>query len=659
MEIPLLRDIVVIFSLSIGVLLACHRLRIPSVVGFLITGVLCGPQGFGVVNAIDEVKTLAEIGIVVLLFTVGMEFSIKKILDHKRYFLIAGPFQVGMMTLCGFLVGQFLARPFGESLFLGFLISLSSTAIVMRILQERAETNSPHGRLIMGILIFQDVIVVPMMLITPMLSGADSNFDLTVIWLIVKGLLILAFVFVSALRIVPTLLYHVAKTRSRELFILSVLVICLGVAWITASIGLSLALGAFLAGLIVSESEYSQEAIGNVIPFQDIFTSFFFVSIGMLLNVQFLVSHPLLIFTIVIGIFTLKSLIITAIALLLGMPLRSASQAGFALGQVGEFSFVLAMSAFVYGIGTDFLHQLFLSVAIITMGVTPYIISYSPRIADWLLKLPISSELKTGMSPSVSKTTQEKTNHIIIIGFGFSGRNLARSSKEAKVPYVVVDMSPETVREQREKGEPITYGDASRQSVLNHANIKNANAIAVLVNDPLASLRIIEQARRLNPTVYIVARTRYLEEMKALYQLGANDVIPDELGSTVEIFTRVLKRYKIPSEQLDQLVDALRSEGYEMLRPHFAETNVFSDLRDYLEDVGVKTVTLGPRSSFVDRSLEEINLRKKWGLTVLVIKRDNHPLYHIDATTILEAGDCVVLIGTKDRLARAGQLFNP
>lgn len=491
MEIPLLRDIVIIFSLSIAVLLVCHRLRIPSVVGFLITGVICGPEGFGFVNRIEEVQTLAEIGIVVLLFTVGMEFSIKKILDHKRYFLIGGPLQVGLMTLCGFLVGQLCGRAFGESLFLGFLLSLSSTAIVMRVIQERAETNSPHGRIIMGILIFQDIIVVPMMLITPMLSGVESSLDWTVVWLLLKGLLILVFVFFGAIQIVPALLYYVAKTRSRELFILTVLVICLGVAWITASIGLSLALGAFLAGLIVSESEYSQEALGNVIPFQDIFTSFFFVSIGMLLNIQFLVSHPLLISSLVIGIFTLKSLVITGIGLTLGLPLRSASQAGLSLGQMGEFSFVLAMTGIAHEIGTDFLHQLFLSVAIITMGITPYIISYSPRIADWLLTLPLSSELKTGMSPSISKTIEEKTNHIIIIGFGFSGRNLARSSREAKVPYVIIDMSPETVREQRLKGEPITFGDATRESVLKHANIKEANAIAILVNDPLASLRII------------------------------------------------------------------------------------------------------------------------------------------------------------------------
>lgn len=659
MEIPLLRDIVIIFGLSILVLLACHRLRIPSLVGFLITGIICGPEGFGLVSAVEEVKVLAEIGIVILLFSVGLEFSVKKILENLRLFLLAGPLQVGITTLFGFLAGQIFGRPFGESVFLGFIISLSSTAIVMRILQERAEMNSPHGKVVLGILIFQDIIVVPMMLITPLLGSGGTDLDLTLLWLLAKGFIILALTFVSAVQFVPSLLFYVAKTRSRELFILTVFVICFGVAWITSSIGLSLALGAFLAGLIISESEFSHRAIGDFLPFQDIFTSFFFVSIGMLLDFNFFLTHPIVVIVTTLAIFILKSFVITGVSIMIGAPLRTAVQSGLTLSQVGEFSFVLASYGIVYGIGTNYLHELFLAVAIITMGVTPYVINYSPKFAQMMFNLPFPQSLKSGLDLVSAKQVEEVKDHVIIIGFGFSGRNLARSSREAAVPYVVIDMNPETVREEREKGEPITFGDATRERVLKYANIKDAQVVAILINDPIAALRVVEQVRRLNPSVYIVVRTRYLQEMRALYQLGADEVIPDELGSTVEIFSRVLVRYRVPTEKLDQLVDSLRSEGYEMIRPRYGERTVFSDLKEYLEDVGVQTVVIRYDSPFAGQTLEDCDLRKKWGLTVIVIKRDNKPIYHIDASTSLEVGDQVVVIGTKEKLSQVDQLFNP
>ncbi len=657
MEIPILRDIVVIFGLSIVVLLACHRLKIPSLVGFLITGIICGPQGFGLVEAANEVKVLAEIGIVVLLFTVGLEFSIKKISNHLKAFLIAGPLQVLLTTVLGVLVGRLLGRPLGESIFLGFIISLSSTAIVLRILQERAETNSPHGRLVLGILIFQDIIVIPMMIFTPILGPGGENLDLNLLWLLVKGGIILGLIFVSAVQFVPTLLFYVAKTRSRELFLLTVFVICFGVAWIASSIGLSLALGAFLAGLIISESEYSQHVIGDFLPFQDIFTSFFFVSIGMLLNVNFFIEHILSILVLTLLILFFKSILVAVIGLITGSPLRTSVLAGISLSQVGEFSFVLASYGMLYGIGTNDLHELFIAVAILTMGAAPYLINCSPLIAQSVFRLPIPVHLKTGIAIKSQNAIKEIDNHIMIIGFGFSGRNLARSAKEAGVPYLVIDMDPETVRKERQKEEPITFGDAAREKVLKYANIHKAKVVAIVINDPIAALRVVELSRRLNPNVYIIVRTKYLEEMHALFQLGANEVIPDELGAAVEIFFRVLQRYDVSSDKLEQLMDRLRTEGYEMIRPLCGERTIFSDLHDHLQDAGVKTMSIEKNSPFAGRTLNACRLRKKWGLTVLVIKRDNAPIYHIDGTTMIKEGDQLILIGTKEKLADADQLF--
>ncbi len=389
MEIPLLKDMIIIFGLSVAVILVCHRLRIPTIVGFLLTGLLCGPHGLGLVSGTSEVRVLAEMGIVVLLFTVGLDFSIRRILEYKRYFFVGGAIQVALTSIAGFCIAQFLARPVGESIFLGFLLSLSSTAIVLRVMQERAESASPHGRCILGILIFQDVIIVPMILLTPILAGRKIELDISLFYLIGEGILILLITYFAAVRIVPQLLYYVARTRSRELFLLSIIVIALTVAWISAYVGLSVALGAFLAGLIISESQYSRQAIGGILPFEDVFLSFFFVSVGMLLDIGFVYEHLLLIVFATTGVLCLKSVTGSLAAVFMGMPIRSAVLTGLSLSQVGEFSFVLVKSGMTYGIGTEYHHQLFLSVAVITMAMTPTMIALSRRIAQAVLRLPL------------------------------------------------------------------------------------------------------------------------------------------------------------------------------------------------------------------------------------------------------------------------------
>jgi CPA2 family monovalent cation:H+ antiporter-2 len=322
MEIPLLNDIVIIFGLSIVVLFICHRLRVPAIVGFLLTGILAGPYGLGLVEAVHKVEILAEVGIVLLLFTIGIEFSLKDLIRIRKSVLMGGSIQVLLTLLVTFVIARQLGQPIGESIFIGFLVALSSTAIVLKLIQERAEVDSPHGRTTLGILIFQDVIIVPMILVTPLLAGATGNSGESALFLLAKGIGIIGLVIVSAKWIVPHVLYQIARTRSRELFLLSVIVICLAVAWITSSAGLSLALGAFLAGLIISESEYSHQALGNILPFRDVFISFFFVSIGMLLDIGFLFQQPEIIVLLTLSILALKTIIAGFAVILLGFPGR-------------------------------------------------------------------------------------------------------------------------------------------------------------------------------------------------------------------------------------------------------------------------------------------------------------------------------------------------
>ncbi|MBV1767821.1 MAG: cation:proton antiporter, partial [Methanobacterium sp.] len=341
MAIPLLQDIVVIFGLSVIVLFIFHRIKIPSIAGFFLTGIIAGPNGLGLVSAVGEVQFLAEIGIIFLLFIIGIEFSFEKFSQLKRSVLMGGTLQVVLTFLIVFVIAQNLGVPVNESIFIGFLVSLSSTAIVFKFLQDKNEIDSPQGRISFGILIFQDIIVIPMILFTPLLVGTAGNLGASLFIFSLEGIGIILFTIVSAKWIVPRILYQIARLQSRELFLLSIITIIFAITWLTSTTGLSPALGAFLAGLIISNSEYSHQALGNILPFRDIFASFFFISIGMLLNVNFLIQYSLIIILIVLSILIIKSLIAGIVTAVMGFSLRIMVLVGLMLSQIGEFSFVL------------------------------------------------------------------------------------------------------------------------------------------------------------------------------------------------------------------------------------------------------------------------------------------------------------------------------
>jgi len=660
MEIPLLNDIIIIFGLSIAILFICHRLRVPAIVGFLLTGILAGPYGLGLVKAVHEVEILAEVGVVLLLFTIGIEFSLKKLLQIKKPVLMGGSIQVLLTLLITFIIARQLGQPIGKSIFIGFLIALSSTAIVLRLLQERAEVDSPHGRTTLGILIFQDIIIVPMILVTPLLAGATGGSGESALVLVAKGIGIIGLVIVSAKWIVPKVLYQITRTRSQELFLLSIIVICLAVAWVTFSAGLSLALGAFLAGLIISESEYSHHALGNILPFRDVFTSFFFVSIGMLLDVGFLFRQPGTIALITLGVLVIKPIIACFATVLLGFPLRTSILVGLALGQVGEFSFILSKTGVEHGLLTGNIYQIFLSFSVLTMAATPFIITLAPRLADIILLLPLPKRLRLGFSPVSEVKVEDKKNHLIIIGFGVNGRNVARAARVAGIPYAIIEMNPETVRSEQAQGEPIYYGDSTQEAVLHHANIKDAKIVVAGINDPTATRRITEIIRRLNPKVCLIVRTRYLQEMKPLYELGADEVIPEEFETSVEIFTRVLTKYLIPRDEIESLVAEVRSDGYEMFRSLSKKSSSFADLKLQLPDVEINTLRVAERSPLVGKSLARIELRKKYGVTVLAIRRDKQILSNPDVNIPFCANDLLFILGPPDKVAKVAALtHNP
>jgi CPA2 family monovalent cation:H+ antiporter-2 len=660
-EIPLLKDIVVIFALAIAVLLVCHRLRVPSIVGFLVTGLLAGPHGLGFVTDVHNVEVLAEIGVILLLFTIGIEFSLEQFMEMKRSVLFGGLLQIGVTFVAVLSLFSLLGRTAPEAVFLGFLVSLSSTAIVLKTLQERDEFGSPHGRMALAILIFQDMAAVPMMLFLPFLAAGSRPAASSLFLLAAKGIAILLLVWVSARWLVPKVLYQVARARSRELFLLSVLVLCFAVAWLTQQLGLSLALGAFLAGLIISASDYGHHALGNVLPFRDVFTSLFFVSIGMLLNVGVVVNQPMRIALVVGAVVALKSIVAGATVVLLGFPLRTGIIAGLALSQIGEFSFILAGMGLDLGLLGGQTYQLFLAVSVVTMGATPVIIAVAPRVAELLLRLPVPPILRSGFLSrgdlQAPRPGADFRGHLIIVGFGLNGRNLAQAAKRAGIPYMIIEMNPETVRREKRAGEPIFYGDASHDAILHHAGIAGARVLVVAISDPAAARRITAAARATNPALHIITRTRFFQEIQPLRDLGANEVIPEEFETSVEIFTRVLDRYLLPRDEIARFVSEARAGGYEMFRSLSHDPVPLCNLALYMADVEVTSRRVGIASPLVGKSLGEMELRSKYGVTLLAIKRGREVLANPGGETQILADDILILMGAPASLAGVANLF--
>ncbi|MGV8080526.1 MAG: cation:proton antiporter [Syntrophales bacterium] len=652
----LMSDILIIFGLSVAVIFLFAKIRVPALVGFIFTGMLAGPHGLGLIREIENVEILAEVGIVALLFTIGLEFSLRNLLKIRRSVLLGGSLQVGLTVLAGAGIATVSSFPFGQSLFFGFLLSLSSTAIVLKVLQDRAEMDTPQGGATLGILIFQDLAIVPMILLVPLVGGSGGS-EAGLLAALAKGVAAIVLIAAGAKWIVPYLLHAVARSRSRELFLLAVVLICFSVAWITHEAGLSLALGAFLAGLIISESPYSHEAVGHVLPFRDVFTSFFFVSVGMLLDMSFFLSQPFLILALAAGVVFLKALLAVGTVMVQGLPLRIALLAGLSLGQIGEFSFVLSKVGISYGLMNERTYQIFLAVSVFTMALTPFVIAGSPRLARRVLQWPLPVRFKSGGSLYHGPKETFIGDHLVIIGFGLNGRNIARAARQTGIPFVVLETNPDTVREERSAGLPIHYGDATHVAVLDSAGVRSARTLVVAINDPTATRRIVELARRLNPGLHIIVRTRYLGEMAALHELGADEVIPEEFETSIEIFARVLRKYLIPKPEIDRYVREIRTGGYDMLRTLSPEAATCTDLRLCLPDAEVATFRLEKKAPADGRTIGDMALRKEHGVTILAIRRGNEMVYNPDPQMELFAGDILVVLGAPEQTAAVGWVF--
>jgi len=651
-EITILRELIIILAVSLPITYLFHRAKLPALVGFLITGVLIGPYGAAIITETRVVERLADIGVVLLLFTVGLEFSIADIMRSGRQFLIGGGTQVLLTIAAVTGIALLLHYPPPQALFFGFLASLSSTAIVLKMYSDRSELDTTHGRLATGILLFQDIAVVPMMLMLPVLaesSGLGAVTPLSVLISLGKAVLGLVGVFFAARQVVPFLLHQVIRLRNREIFFLLVVLLCLGTAWITYSLGLSLALGAFLAGLIISESEYSHHIVVDILPFRDYFASIFFISIGMLLQTDYFMAHWVLLLIMALLLVLLKSGLVAVTAAMLRYPVRSSLLAGLGLAQIGEFSFLLAQQGQISGLMGNDIFQMFINTSILSMLATPFLIQTGP----WI----------TGLLPNVASAQGEKsdvctlTGHTIIAGYGLNGRNLARTLKATHLPYVVLEVNADTIRKARDEGESIIYGDITRSAVLLRAGVDCAKVIVFAISDYAATRIAVRTVRELNPAIFILIRTRYAADVDELYKLGANQVIPEEFETSIEIFSRVLQEYHIPNNVIANQVQLVRFGGYKMLRGLSLDQENLGRIASLFAGATVDNIQLSPGDPAAGRTLRELDIRKNTGATVIAIARAGEANTNPGPDFALRPDDIVVLIGGHKELDEAMNLL--
>ncbi|MEJ5301742.1 MAG: monovalent cation:proton antiporter-2 (CPA2) family protein [Thermodesulforhabdaceae bacterium] len=653
MELEFLRSLVLIFGISAAVVFVLDKLKIPSIVGFLISGALLGPHCFGFIKDVHEVELLAEIGVILLMFTIGLEFSLKNLILMRRDILGGGTLQVVLTTTVTFLISFFyLDQKLEVSIFNGFLVALSSTAIVIKLLANRSEIGTPHGRSSLGILIFQDLCVVPFMLLIPILAGSGGS-SKNIILTMLKSFALLGVILVGARWAVPFMLHEIVKTRNRELFIITAILLCIGTAFITSKLGLSLALGAFLAGVLISESEYSSQVAVDIMPFKESFISIFFISVGMLMNISFLKDNMLSVVAVVLAVVMIKSLTTSVATLISGKPFRIAIISGLCLSQIGEFSFVLALVGSKAGLLDERNYQIFISTSVITMLLTPFIVKISPLISEH-----ISSLFKPIKIVKKEETTEkdlfpDKSDHVIIVGFGVSGRNLAKTLMESKIPYVVLEMNPNTVKKMKKKGEPIYYGDGTSIETLHKMGISRGRLLVVVISDPAATRKIVQIARHENPRIHIIVRTRYVSEVNDLVKLGANEVISEEFESSIEVFARVLHFYSVPKNVIYEYIDEIRKDHYRALRELELPTQCISEVCEVLKHLETDTYLIRENSSVIGFTIRELQLRTETGATIIAIQRKGKVYQNPSPDFTLHAGDVLLLMGNKREIQKA------
>lgn len=631
----------------------CHRLKILPIVGFLLAGVLIGPHALGLVEDAELIDQVAEIGIVLLLFTIGLEFSLDRLMRIKRAIFIGGGLQLALTI--GAVMGLLLliGVEWQSGFYTGALIALSSTALVLKILGDRNEMSSPKGQLTLGILIFQDLAVVGLVLIVPMLGGgAGSALG------IARGLgiaaLIVVLVVIVARRVMPPILERVARTCSQEIFLLTIIAICLGTAWLTSLAGVSLSLGAFLAGLVMSESRFSHHAFAEILPLQILFSAVFFISVGMLLDLAFVARHPLAILGVVLAVVVVKVIATSLATSMLHYPAPVVGATAFLLAQIGEFAFVLERVGRTAGLapfGAEMGAQTFIAAAVVLMAMTP-VLAKVGRTFEERRNAQTIEEATRAAEPEIEQITLE--NHVIVGGYGSAARYLTRVLRDSGVPFVILTLSPTGASEAKRDGLRVILGDYSKRFLLATAAVDSAKMLVIPDDTPDMARRVVAVARGINPTLHIVVRTQSESDVDSLIADGADEILVDQLEIGVQLFTRVLTAYQVSAEEIDDHVATVRTGGYAALRGAISEAPlvVCEDLDQACFDTRTFTVRRGAATTPVTIG----QLAANANVRVVSIERGGRIIEPTD-DFVLEAGDRLTARASAQAFATAAQLL--
>ncbi len=652
-SIPLLKDMIILLGISVPISIILMRIGLPTIVGFLLTGVIIGPFGFGLVTEVHKIEVLAEIGVVLLLFTIGLEFKVSRMLKIKREAMLGGGLQLALTGLLVLGLTTYMGLGFNLALTLAFIVSLSSSVIVLKLLGDKGLLKSAHGNLSVGILLFQDICVVIMVMVVQGFSEGAGIDGLALLKELGLAIVVVLAIVVSSAYVVPRLFHQIVKLRNREVFILAVVLLCMGTAWLTSLVGLSLAIGAFIAGLVVSESEYSHQIVAEVLPFRDIFSSLFFVSIGMLLDIHFFTSNMAVIALIVLAVILLKSFIVILVAQIIRYPLRMAIIVGLTLAQIGEFSFILMKIGEKSGVIPNNIYQLVLASTVVTMALTPFLMQGAVPLAGFVGRVLGIRAVRGG-----GKVKARLKDHVIIVGYGLNGRNLANVLKETGIAHLILDVNYERIKNARKGGHTAFYGEAGHPEILKMLGVENAKMLVLGISDSVATRKAVKAAKDINPQICIIVRTRYIDDLEELYKLGATQVIPEEFETSVEIFARVLKEYRIPGNIIQNQIDLVRHEGYAMFRGQSMDIDRLAHLERILETSVMDTFFVEEGSAIEGKTLAELDLRRKTGgATVMALIRKGTATTNPRGDFKVEEGDMMVILGSHMDLNKAMKIL--
>ena len=650
MEHGYLNEVLVLLAMAFVMVAAFRRLRLPPILGYLAVGLLAGPHALGLLAVDELIRFLGELGIVFLLFTIGLEFSWPLLLSMKRELFGVGSLQVTGGAVAGMTIAMAFGEPWEAALIFGAATAMSSTAIVLKQLSEQMELSARHGRLSVGILLFQDLAAIPFLIMIPILAAGDGDLATTLGAALLKGFGVLVVVVIVGRRVLPAILHHSATARSSELFTLTALLVALATAWVTGLFGLSMALGAFLAGMLLGETAYRHQVEADVRPFRDLLLGLFFVAVGTELDLRALPAVWLETLVMVLGIVVAKGLLIMLLVRAMGDDLGVAMRTGITLGHGGEFGIALLALALAHGLVDNTTVQPVLAAMIISMVIASLLVRDNGTIVRRLA--PRAFLRGTAQASQVLRNeARGLEGHVIIAGFGRMGQNVAVLLRMLDVDFIALDLSPDIVREARDAGCPVHFGNAAHRGLLGAAGIQRARALVISFDDPLAVERALHTARGLNPDIYTVVRARSERDFETLSAGGADEVVPEALAASMAMTAELLKGIGFAEAEIKHLIEYIRKDHYRKLRHYYhgTEADSVDDFTTHL-----RTVVLHRGTRAVDRSLEELEL-DALNVSVVAVRRGGVRGEEPDASMQLREGDALVLEGSPEDLERVAR----